>query len=84
MLKPATLIVILRYPHRKQIKKKDYESQLLTYPMLNNEIKKIKQLKKWYKKRLESTQVNPLSTIPRSWGWNNIIESKENKSESNS
>jgi len=48
--------------------------------MLNNEIKKIKQLKKWYKKQLESTEVNPLSTIPRSWGWNNIIESKENKS----
>jgi hypothetical protein len=38
------------------------------------------QLKKWHKKWLKSTRINLLSTISGSWGWNNIIESKQNKS----
>jgi len=40
MSKPATLIMRSIYPHKKQIKK-DYETQFLTGPMLNDKIKKI-------------------------------------------
>jgi hypothetical protein len=54
-------IVRPRYPYRKQIKI-NYKAKFLTDPILNNEIEKKNQLKK-YRKRLESTQVNLLNTI---------------------
>jgi hypothetical protein len=47
---------------------------------LNDEIEKKNQLKKCHKKQLKSTWVNPLSTIFGSWGRNNMIENKQNKS----
>jgi hypothetical protein len=43
-------------------------------------LKKKFQLKKRHKKQPKSTRVNPLSIILGSWGWNNIIESKQKKS----
>jgi hypothetical protein len=53
-----TLIMRLRYPHKKQIKT-DYETQFSTDPILNDKIKK-NSIKK---KHRESTGVNSLNII---------------------
>jgi hypothetical protein len=62
MSKLATLIARPRYSHKKQIKT-NYEAQFPIDSMLNDKIEKKNQLNKRHKKQLESTRVNPLSTI---------------------
>jgi hypothetical protein len=56
------LIARPRYSHKKQIKT-NYEAQFPIDSMLNDKIEKKNQLNKRHKKQLESTRVNPLSTI---------------------
>jgi hypothetical protein len=48
--------------------------------VLNDEIKK-KSIKKRHKKQLEYARVNPLRIVLGSWGWNNIIKSKNKNHE---
>jgi hypothetical protein len=67
MSKLTTLIVIPRYPHKKENKKKRLLSLIPDQPNVKWWNKKKNKLKKWQKKKLESAQVNLLNTIPRSW-----------------
>ena len=73
MPKSEILIMRSRYTYKNQIKTY-YEAQFWTDLVLNNEIGEKIQLKIKYKKQPESNQINSLSTIPESWGQNNIIK----------
>ena len=76
----ATLIMRLRYHHRKQIKI-DYKAQFSADLTLNDKIEIQFNWKNTKKiKLLESIQVNLLNTIFRSWDQNNLIKNKYNKS----